>query len=453
MGEALAAVPGAAILESGPGYGELGRYSLYAVRPRAEFKIVDGAWTFSSEAPLAAPPAGAKPLEALRHLLAQTALPPSSSTDHDSGSVFQGGWIGYFGYDLAPLIERLPRRNPRTGSLPDLHLAYYDTFAIYDRLVDTVEVQSVDRFGEGTEAARDRLRELTPLLERSSVPDPGAPLIAGDLDVDFTPDEYCWAVGRVLEYLRAGDIFQANLSQGFSGLLAGPLEAIWSRARSKSPAPFSAMLRGHDWSIVSTSPERFLLATPDRRVETRPIKGTRPRGRDPILDLFLRDELYRSSKDAAELNMIVDLERNDLGRVCRFGSVRVSSHRRIESFANVHHLVSTVEGRLRPDVDFVDLLAATFPGGSITGAPKIRAMELIDELERGRRGAYTGAIGYISDHGRIDLNIAIRTIVVDGLRVEYRVGGGVVADSDPLAEYRETLAKGRRLRAILLDRD
>lgn len=451
-GESLASVPGAAVLESGPGYGELGRYSLYATCPRAQFEVAEGRWTLTSDAPLAMPPLEATPFDALRNLLAQTAVPTNEST-HRDGPIFQGGWIGFFGYDLAPMIERLPRRFPREGSLPDLHLAYYDVFAIHDRLTGTIEAYSIDRFGEGGSAGQARLRELIALLERLGLTDSGIPLVADGLDVDFTPDEYCWAVGRALEYLRAGDIFQANLSQGFSGTLIGPVEAIWARALRKSPAPFSAMLRGRDWSIVSTSPERFLLLTPDRRVETRPIKGTRPRGRDPILDLLLRDELYRSSKDAAELNMIVDLERNDLGRVCEFGSVRVSSHRRMESFANVHHLVSTVEGRLRPEVDFVDLFTATFPGGSITGAPKIRAMEIIDELERGRRGAYTGAIGYISDHGRVDLNIAIRTIVVDAQRVEYRVGCGIVADSDPLSEYRETLAKGRRLRGVLLDED
>lgn len=449
-GGALADRCGGAALESGPGYGEHGRYSLFAANPRAEFEVVGGRWRLLGDAPFDRPSPEVAPLEALRTLLRQTAAKPDEGR---GGAIFQGGWIGFIGYDLAPLLERLPRRLPRTEELPDLHLAYYDVFAVEDRATGRVEVYSVDRFGDGEADRRERALELSALLSEPELEDVDGSLLDGDCEGEFSPEEYCWAVERVVEYLKAGDIFQANLSQKFSGELRRGLAAIWRRARRRSPAPFSAMLRGRGWGLVSTSPERFLLVEPDGRVETRPIKGTRPRGRSPVVDLYLRDELFWSVKDDAELTMIVDLERNDLGRVCEFGSVRVAEHRRIESFANVHHLVSTVEGRLAEGRDFVDLLSATFPGGSVTGAPKVRAMEIIDELERSRRGAYTGAIGYISDHGRVDLNVAIRTIVVDGERASYRVGGGVVADSDPVAEYRETLVKGRRLRSALLGED
>ena len=446
LASALASVQGSAVLESGPGYRELGRYGLYTALPRATFEVRDGKWSLTDDWPLTRPAPDTSPFEALRFLLNQT------KRRHDSQNtpIFQGGWVGFWGYDLAPLLEQLPRRWPRQGNVPDLSLAYYDTFAIHDSWREKLELYAVDSFGESESYRLSRRDELRQLLDQPLGHDEGQALIAGEIQTEFTPDEYCNAVARVIEYLKAGDIFQANLSQAFSGKFTGDVGTLFQRTMSRCPVPFGAYLRGDGWSIASASPERFLRALPDGRVETRPIKGTRPRGRDPIHDLLLREELGDSEKDAAELTMIVDLERNDLGRVCEFNSVRVTAHREIESFSSVHHAVSVVEGRLRPEKDLVDLLMATFPGGSITGAPKIRAMQIIDELERGRRGLYTGAIGYISDHGRMDMNIAIRTMVVDGDTVSYRVGGGIVVDSDPLSEYRETLAKGRQMRSILL---
>lgn len=449
----LAQQEGAALLESGPGYGDLGRFSIYAAHPRATFTIRGSQWNLAGDAPLPSPPASADPWQALRQLLQATAGPQATPTGI-SPAIFQGGWIGFFGYDLAPLIEKLPRRHPPSPVLPDAHLAYYDTFALHDRLHDKLTLTAVDRFGEGPAAQKRRLEKLAEALNADSVTeDPGGPIVDAEPQSDFFPDDFCAAVAQVVDYLRAGDIFQANLSQQFSARLVATPEVVFGRARKMSPAPFSALLRANGWSLISTSPERFLLKTPGGLVETRPIKGTRPRGRDPIHDLLLRDELILSAKDAAELTMIVDLERNDLARVCAYSTVRVREHRGIESFANVHHAVSTIEGQLREGKDIVDLLLATFPGGSITGAPKIRAMEIIDELERGCRGPYTGAIGYISDHGRMDLNIAIRTIAIEEDRLSYRVGGGIVADSRPLEEYRETLVKGGRLRALLLGED
>ncbi|MBY0396444.1 MAG: anthranilate synthase component I family protein, partial [Thermoleophilia bacterium] len=214
------------------------------------------------------------------------------------------------------------------------------------------------------------------------------------------------------------------------------------------PAPFAAYLAWEDRAVVSASPEWFYQTRGDRIV-TRPIKGTRPRGATPDEDARLAAELAASPKDRAELTMIVDLERNDLGRVSRYGTVTVTEALTVESFAQVHHLVATVEGRLRPGVGPVDVVRAVFPGGSITGAPKIRAMEIIDELEPNRRGVYTGAIGYFGRGGISAFNIAIRTMVVEGGTARYQVGGGIVADSDPLAEYHETLHKGRGLREVL----
>ena len=253
---------------------------------------------------------------------------------------------------------------------------------------------------------------------------------------------------RVLEYIAAGDVFQVNLSQRFTAFgHHDPLD-LYLRLKATSPAPFAAFLHWKDLAVVSASPESFYRTRGDLLV-TRPIKGTRPRGRDPDDDNRLAAELLASPKDRAELTMIVDLERNDLGRVCEYGSVIVRDPLTIESFAQVHHLVATVEGRLRPDAGPVDVIRALFPGGSITGAPKIRAMEIIDELEPNRRSLYTGAIGYFSGNGSSEFNIAIRTILLEGDRVSFQVGGGIVADSDPLAEYEETLAKGRGMLAVL----
>lgn len=442
----VARAAGCSVLVSTPGYGDSSRYSIIAAEPVATFQVVGGSWTLSDGAPLDRPAPGSSVWEALRSILRQTRRLPSTRSDQ---AIFQGGWIGYLSYDLAWLIEKLPRQHARRHHLPDLSLHYYDTFAIHDGLSGEIAIHSVDRFGLCSSERADRRERLESLLAEEPIVDDGESLIDGALISDCTEEDYRKRVERVIEYLRSGDIFQANISHEVSAKLMGSAEQLFARALRESPAPFGGLLRGHGWDIVSTSPERFLLLTPDGRVETRPIKGTRPRGRDPQQDLLLKEELARSAKDAAELTMIVDLERNDLGRVCRFGSVRVTDHRRIESYRNVHHAVSTIEGELRSDKDMVDLLLATFPGGSITGAPKIRAMEIIEELEKSRRGIYTGAIGYISDHGRADFNIAIRTMVVDGETVRYRVGGGIVVESDPLSEYRETLVKGQRMRSIL----
>jgi para-aminobenzoate synthetase component 1 len=443
----VARAPQGSILASAPGFGTASRYSILAAEPIATFQAVGQSWTLSDGWPLDRPAPGASVWEALRSLLRQTRRVTASREDEP---IFQGGWIGYLGYDLAWLVEELPRRHLRRTGLPDLCLRYYDTFALHDAWTNELSIHASGPLDGAEQGQRLRRSRLEGLLQDDRLPDAEQPFLEGDLESDCSESEYRTIIERVIEYLRAGDIFQANISHEVSGRFVGSVERLWERALTESPAPFASLLRGNGWDVISTSPERFLLLLPDGRVETRPIKGTRPRGRDPLHDLLLKEELLHSAKDAAELTMIVDLERNDLGRVCRFGSVHVRDHRQIESYRNVHHAVSTVEGDLRSDKDLVDLLLATFPGGSITGAPKIRAIEIIEELEKGRRGVYTGAIGYISDHGRADFNIAIRTLVLDGEIIRYRVGGGIVVDSDPLAEYRETLVKGERLRSILL---
>ncbi|MBN1510849.1 MAG: aminodeoxychorismate synthase component I, partial [Phycisphaerae bacterium] len=252
--------------------------------------------------------------------------------------------------------------------------------------------------------------------------------------------DYLARVDRIREYIAAGDVYQVNLTQRFSTRTAvRPIE-LFRRLCRVNPAPFAAFLAWDDKAVLSASPERFLDVR-GRRVVTQPIKGTRPRVGDPVLDPVRRDELMQSEKDRAELNMIVDLLRNDLGRVCRFGSVRVLSAGAMEEHPTVFHRVATITGELADDCTWADLLRATFPGGSITGAPKIRAMQIIDELEPTPRDVYCGAVGCIGLDGSLSLNVAIRTMVMRGSVVHLYAGGGIVADSEPEAEYEETLAK------------
>jgi para-aminobenzoate synthetase component 1 len=355
--------------------------------------------------------------------------------------------IGFFGYDLAPRLERLPRKAGRDSRLPDIRMALYDTAVTVDHDSGAVELWAHDLLGEGASACRRRARHWCRALRRDAT-GPTRRSSLGPIIGNFTHEGYLDAVRRALDYIAAGDIFQVNLSQRFEAHgRPEPLD-LYLRLRAVSPAPFAAYLRWDDLAVASASPEWF-YQTRGERLVTRPIKGTRPRGGTPDDDRRLVDELRQSPKDRAELTMIVDLERNDLGRVCRYGSVRVDEPLTIESFAQVHHLVAAVEGRLRPEVGPIDVVRAMFPGGSITGAPKIRAMEIIDELEPSRRSLYTGAVGYFSRGGSSGFNIAIRTILIEGGRVSYQVGGGIVADSEPEDEYHETLHKGRGLRAVV----
>ncbi len=263
---------------------------------------------------------------------------------------------------------------------------------------------------------------------------------------NFLKEAYLAAIGRAKEYIRQGDIYQVNLSQRFSTDLTMPPFELYKRLRQINPAPFAAYLDCGDVKMISASPERFLkIDAKNRYIETRPIKGTRPRGKTTIEDERLKNALINSAKDRAEHVMIVDLERNDLGRVCEYGSVKWAELMVLEQYATVSHLVSKVNGRLRADADAADCLMNCFPGGSITGAPKIRAMEIIDELEPAKRSAYTGAIGYIGFNGNMDTNIVIRSFINKGDKLHFQVGGGIVSDSDPEAEYQETLDKAGAL--------
>ncbi|HXI85383.1 MAG TPA: aminodeoxychorismate synthase component I [Verrucomicrobiae bacterium] len=341
-----------------------------------------------------------------------------------SGDFPLGAAIGYFGYDLKNFVERLPAKAPDDIGLPDCWFGFYDNLLVFDHAKK--EVWEVIGGSDSCRSSGRRPLTSSPSDHRSN----------------FTRDSYRVAILRAKQYIAAGDIYQVNLSQRFQcGVDAAPTE-LYRALRESNPAPYCAYLDIGEAQILSSSPECFLNIH-DRRVVTRPIKGTRPRGATIEEDTRIATELLASPKDNAELVMITDLERNDLGRVCEFGSVQVSELVRVETYATVHHLVSTVEGRLRSDVSPVDCVRACFPGGSITGAPKIRAMEIIDELEPHARGVYTGAIGFLGYNGLTHLNVAIRTVVQQGRELTFHAGGGIVADSEPDAEYDETLVKAQ----------
>jgi para-aminobenzoate synthetase component 1 len=376
---------------------------------------------------------------------------------------FQGGVAGYIGYDYGAVLERVPSTRYDDLALPDVVLGRYDWVIAWDHQAGAAWLISQGR-PERRRMVLDRLSPAQPRAAARAVagaePWPrgaSAPAYAADaatgigLRSTFTHRGYLDAVAKVREYIVAGDIFQANLSQRFQAPLREPPFELYCRLRRRNPAPFAAYLAFDHLTVLSASPERFLRLDPDGRVETRPIKGTRPRGLGPMHDAALGRALAESVKDRAENVMIVDLLRNDLSRVCRPGTVRVPELFALEQHPTVHHLVSTVVGELEPAADAVDLVRAAFPGGSITGAPKVRAMEIIAELEPTRRGVYCGSIGYLSATGAMDTSIVIRTFVLRDGELYFQAGGGIVADSDPELEYRETLDKAAGLIATLKD--
>ncbi|MGE0354266.1 MAG: aminodeoxychorismate synthase component I [Gemmatimonadales bacterium] len=385
---------------------------------------------------------------------------------------FQGGFAGYIGYEYGGRLETLPTPRFHEALLPEVSLALYDWVLAWDQTSGRAWLISTGLPETGAEAARraaSRMLQVQDLIARGSARPPGpvavhsseAPAFPvelpglaapADLRSTFTREGYQAAVRRVIDYIRAGDVFQVNLSQRFRAPAPRDPFEIYTGLRHINPAAASAYLDLGAAAIASASPERFLRLDPGTRmVETRPIKGTRPRGRTPAEDRALRDELSRSGKDRAENVMIVDLLRNDLSRVCDPGSIEVPDLLAIEEHPTVFHLVSTVTGRLGAGRDAVDLLQAAFPGGSITGAPKVRAMEIIAELEPVERGPYCGSIGYWSATGALDTSIVIRSLVFTGGWSYAQAGGGIVADSDPEQEYLETIDKARALLAALAE--
>jgi para-aminobenzoate synthetase component 1 len=375
---------------------------------------------------------------------------------------FQGGIAGLFGYGLGRHIERLPPPQIDEFGVPDLAVGIYDWVLAFDHLERRSWIVSHGLSGtargERIREAQTRLDQVRTWLDRPypklepllgsavEIRTPTRPTpVRSDVFSNFDAPSYRDMVGRGIEYVHAGDCFQVNLSQRLVRRFAEPPLAIYERLRERNAAPFAAYFDLGEFALASASPERFLRLEPDGGVETRPIKGTRPRSDDLAIDVARAEELRKSAKDRAENVMIVDLLRNDLGRVCKYGSVRVEALCRLESYRYVHHLVSEVRGQLKPDRDAVDLLRATFPGGSVTGAPKIRSMEIIAELEQVERGPYCGSLGWIGFDGAMDTNLLIRTFVLGRGWMHFAVGGGIVADSDPGREYEETWHKAEGL--------
>ncbi len=408
---------------------------------------------------------------------------------------FKGGFIGYFSYDLKNYIEKLPQSVLYDINLPLFYFVYYDKLISYSHdenkwyFIRNFQIKSKDRkcgsstdiiflpgdyidydFEDKSLTKRVDLekREVAGRLscckqdinndnknsgfseiKKSIINKYYKKNIPGiDIKSDFTRKNYLEGITKAKKYIHDGDIYQVNFSQRFECNLQVEPADLYYILREKNAAPFSVFIKFPELSIGSSSPERFLFLKDDI-IETRPIKGTRPRGKDRNEDKKYAKELKNSIKDRAELNMIVDLERNDLGKFCYYGSVKVFEHAVIEKYARVFHSVSTVTGRVKKGYDVADIIKAAFPGGSITGAPKIRAMEIIDELEPVARGIYTGSIGYIGIGSVMDLNIVIRTFVVKGSMFYYNVGGGIIEDSNSEDEYDETLDKGIALKETL----
>jgi para-aminobenzoate synthetase component 1 len=446
----LADRPNLIFLDSALTGASLARYSYLSANPfawlsaRGEKVWLDGKLLPASD-----------PFAVLGELLGQHRL-----DSLDELPPFQGGAAGLFGYDLCHHLERLPRPRIDDFETPDLAIGLYDWVIAFDHVSDRAWIISTglpesdpDR---RQQRARKRIQTVQGWLRRSGVqarpfvnkaiePASYHPLrsLAG-LGSSFTREAYLQAIRRAIEYVHAGDCFQVNLAQRLLYPAALPPLELYHRLRQRNPAPFAGYLDGGEFVIASASPERFVRVR-GGLVETRPIKGTRPRGFMPEEDLARADDLLESVKDRAENVMIVDLLRNDLGRVCEYGSIKVEDVCRLESYRTVHHLVSEVHGALRPGLGPIDLLRATFPGGSVTGAPKVRAMEIIAELEPVARGPYCGSLGWIGFDGSMDSSILIRTFTIGEGWIQFPVGGGIVADSEPISEYAETLHKAEGL--------
>ena len=420
---AIASLPWAVWLDSAG----MGRYDIICAQPVATL-VTHGATTAISDASGTRHSAD-DPFDLLRELLG---APVENVTDIP----FCGGAVGYWGYDLARRLVHLSEQAQDAEQLPDMAVGIYDWAVVLDHQSKTAQLVSRQHTAQTAQILPEILAQLQSAhaLPRDNFQ------VCGPITSNFTRASYEAAFAVIHDYLHAGDCYQVNLAQRYAACARGDALQAYLELRRLSPAPYSAFLNLPQAQILCVSPECFLHVR-EGNAETRPIKGTRPRMADALRDAQLANELQHSGKDRAENLMIVDLLRNDLSKSCRPGSVQVRKLFAVESFAHVHHLVSTVTGRLAAGQDALALLRNCFPGGSVTGAPKLRAMQIIEQLEPHRRGVYCGAIGYVGYDGNMDSNIAIRTLVYSGDEIRFWVGGGIVADSAAAAEFQETLDK------------
>jgi len=426
------------LLESTKGRENVGRYSFMGCDPFMTFRSTGTEITLTI---------GDKkhrlrgnPIDILRRLMRKFQLTPQKGVH-----MFQGGAVGMFSYDLHHFFEKLPVSTVDDLETPDVFLLFVDAMLVFDHLLEKLFIVSTG-FPEmcddkASVRAHERIDFLQNFVDRaeplSCIPQK---LSAEDFQSNFSKESFEEMVCRAKDYIKAGDIFQVNISQRFSVKFSEDPILLYRILRKINPSPFGCFIDFHDFQVVSSSPER-LVKKDGIEVETRPIAGTRPRGKSAEEDIHLSSELFLNEKERAEHIMLVDLERNDIGRICRFGSVHVDDLMAIEEYSHVFHIVSNISGKLLDDIDSFKVLEACFPGGTITGTPKIRSMEIIDELEPTKRGVYTGSVGYISFDDDMDMNIIIRTFFIKNGRAYIQAGCGIVADSVPQKEYFETIYK------------
>ncbi len=432
---------GTVVLLSG-GDHDCARYHFLAADPWLSFSGIGNAMTLASENQTFA--FEADPFDTLQHLVQRYAL-----DDPQLPVPVSAGLFGYLSYDLKDHLEDLPKTSVDDTGLPHICFFAPSILVIHDKITHKTRLLIPEHIGSDAgyvhkiiDAFKKTMAALPPVVCRYS----------GErrFKSNFARPDYLSAIERIIQYIRTGHVYQVNMSQRFEMGFEGDGYALFKDLYRMNPAPFFAWVNAGDHQVISTSPERFVSRTRNT-IETRPIKGTRPRGASPDQDQKLKNDLATSKKDDAELSMIVDLLRNDMGKVCKGGTVRVTEHKRLEAYSNVYHLVSIIKGELEKGCDSIDIVKATFPGGSITGCPKIRAMEIIDEMEPNRRHIYTGSIGYIGFHDTMDFSIAIRTATHKDDRLVFSVGGGIVYDSDPADEFEETLHKGKTFMDLCKD--
>ncbi len=442
------------LLESVEGGEHIARYSFLGFRPRAIFR------SFGRRVEMEKPGGEIETMDDVEPLSAlQAYMSRFRPVDDPDLPRFYGGAVGYIGYDAVAQFEKVPLSDREGLNWPEIMMAITDSIIIFDRVRHTMKLVVNAYIEEDAESAyRDATRQIERMYEALATPVPHYVLDARETapDISFTsntqPEAFRSAVEQAKEYIRAGDVIQVVLSQRFEAESPGDALDVYRSLRAINPSPYMFCLEFGDRALVGSSPEIHVRCE-EGRVEVRPIAGTRPRSEHPERDRELEEELLADPKERAEHIMLVDLGRNDIGRVCAYHSVQCPELMVIERYSHVMHIVSDVTGTLAPDRDIYDVLRATFPAGTVSGAPKVRAMEIIAELEEARRGPYAGAVGYFSFNGNLDSCIAIRTVLLDGPRAYVQAGAGIVADSDPHREWEETRNKARgMLKALSLSR-